>query len=87
MSILAVHLLTNGIFLCLCCVVLYVCVLRERRKIVPEQEGGRKHICFGLTYVIPCIHLEIQRENYLREGKGLLIEFIHKIKNIYVQLC
>lgn len=28
------------------------------------------------------IHLGIQRENYLRERKGLLIEFIHKIKNM-----
>ena len=63
-------------------------MLRERRKIVPEQEGGRKHICFGLTYVIPCYPSgNSERENYLREGKGLLIEFIHKIKNIYVQLC
>ena len=55
---------------------------------MPEQEGGRKHIYFGLTYVIPCYPSgNSERENYLREGKGLLIEFIHKIKNIYVQLC
>lgn len=35
---------------------------------MPEQEGGRKHIYFGLTYVIPC-YPSGNSERELSKGK------------------